>query len=758
MQSNTLKCYMRASLLCVIGFGANLYASSAISQVMSGDSFFSAEWTDKIGNWGRPDGDAYYLHTTYGSTGLITLPSGRLGLEGDLTFGLNYNDDVSRMFGTFSPTNWLEGSFLYSFFEPEHLLNENLGNKVDRAGAVKLRLLPETKLFPSVAVGVADILGTGVQSSEFLAASKRVGPFDATIGLGWGELAGDGDFSNPLIEIDDRFRYRSAGNGEGALITDLFSGSSVGVFGGLNVNTFIPGLSLQIEYDPRLYSGNSFESAYAVDSQINLGATYSFGDSQIHASWQRGNTFALGFNSNLQLNKNFGFSTRDYYSNLSVSDELRAINKQLDLALENGDMKRAMILRIERAKLSAEAIQKSLESNNIGVVSVEAYGSSGLMAIVQNNDFVNVSDMIKLALNIMDFYSPESVEKLSVVVSKSRDPLSAITVNRDDVRNLDQLELSDLDGLDLDLSVLEHVRKELFVKQQEGTSFTFGITPRLTSIYGYSDQFASAQLGVVGEVEAFLSDNTKIAGSLGVALWDNFETLTARSDSEIERVRSRQVEYMQGREVLYLPVLYANHSWSPTKNWLAGLSAGYLESGFAGVSGEVLWAPSDSPLALGVDLNYVAQRAPSNDQYAWAPSYELESYRTWTGHATLYGIAPEIESLGLSNIDFSLSAGRYLAGDFGGTLEVGKTFNNGTRVSVFATLTDVSSEEFGEGGFDKGITVSMPIDIFTGKKTRKRRGVTYRPISGDGGAKLSRPEPLYDRWRYDNSWSIVRGW
>ena len=105
-----------------------------------------------------------------------------------------------------------------------------------------------------------------------------------------------------------------------------------------------------------------------------------------------------------------------------------------------------------------------------------------------------------------------------------------------------------------------------------------------------------------------------------------------------------------------------------------------------------------------------------------------------------------------------MSVGQYLAGDQGTTFEVGKTFDNGTRVAAFATLTDVSAEEFGEGSFDKGVSVTMPIDLFTRKPSNKRRSAFYRPISGDGGAKLARPERLWEKIRYNKDWAISRTW
>ena len=62
-----------------------------------------------------------------------------------------------------------------------------------------------------------------------------------------------------------------------------------------------------------------------------------------------------------------------------------------------------------------------------------------------------------------------------------------------------------------------------------------------------------------------------------------------------------------------------------------------------------------------------------------------------TAHANLY------YKFGESGLYSKLSWGQYLAGDEGGTLKVWKRFKNGAEMGAYATFTDVSFEEYGEG-------------------------------------------------------------
>ena len=84
-----------------------------------------------------------------------------------------------------------------------------------------------------------------------------------------------------------------------------------------------------------------------------------------------------------------------------------------------------------------------------------------------------------------------------------------------------------------------------------------------------------------------------------------------------------------------------------------------------------------------------------------------------------------------------MSYGEYLAGDTGTTFEISRSFLNGAEFGVFASFTDVSTEQFGEGTFDKGIFFNIPI-------YKNFVNYTWRPLTKDPGAKLNRKNSLHD--------------
>ena len=70
-------------------------------------------------------------------------------------------------------------------------------------------------------------------------------------------------------------------------------------------------------------------------------------------------------------------------------------------------------------------------------------------------------------------------------------------------------------------------------------------------------------------------------------------------------------------------------------------------------------------------------------------------------------------------------------------MNLSKTFKSGFVLGAYATKTDVSAEEFGEGSFDKGIFFSIPLDIVSRKYRKGYAKFVWKNLTRDGGATLS---------------------
>src|SRR5690606_52700 len=247
---------------------------------------------------------------------------------------------------------------------------------------------------------------------------------------------------------------------------------------------------------------------------------------------------------------------------------------------------------------------------------------------------------------------------------------------------------------------------------------------------GGPDGFILYQFLARANAEYRFDRNNWIRGQLGVNLINNFDKFELEGVSELPQVRTNIREYLTTSDVV-LENLQYTHTRRLDRDVYAMGYIGLLESMYGGIGGEVLYRPFDAGWAVGVDANWVKQRG-------FRQNFDFRDYSTWTGHITGYSETRFWDILAKG------SAGRYLAGDYGATLDLSRRFANGVTVGAWATKTDVSSEDFGEGSFDKGIYFTFPFDAFFAKSTTSSGTIAWNPLTRDGGQRLGRRYGLYN--------------
>ena len=253
---------------------------------------------------------------------------------------------------------------------------------------------------------------------------------------------------------------------------------------------------------------------------------------------------------------------------------------------------------------------------------------------------------------------------------------------------------------------------------------------------GGPDGFILFQVYAQEQARLWLRDDTWVDGSLRLRLIDNYNKFKQTGSSNLPRVRTFLREYLTTSAVT-IPNLQVTHVGKLTENQYYSVYGGYLEEMFGGVGGEWLYMPFASRLAFGIDANLVKQRD-------FRQNFSFRDYRVATGHATAYW------DTGWNDILATVSVGRYLAGDSGATVQVARTFQNGVTMGAFATKTNISAEQFGEGSFDKGIFLNIPFDAMLARSTGTVGNWTWKPLTRDGGAILARSTPLYGITRARN--------
>ena len=223
---------------------------------------------------------------------MLDMPSAHMAPDGQLALTVADLDKMQRYTLEFQALPWMETSFSFA-----HIGGwDGLKEFYDRRFGVKARLVQEDGYFPDVSVGIRDILGTGVYSSEFLAASKHAGSLDFTVGLGWGRLAGNGTFPNPFGEIFKSFDTRKSFGSSGLVdFGQFFHGPRTGVFGGAIWQTPIDGLRLLAEYSSDTYEREAqIPHGIKILSPVNVGLSYQPYDAiALSAGWFYGSTYGL---------------------------------------------------------------------------------------------------------------------------------------------------------------------------------------------------------------------------------------------------------------------------------------------------------------------------------------------------------------------------------------------------------------------------------------------------------------------------------
>ncbi len=247
---------------------------------------------------------------------------------------------------------------------------------------------------------------------------------------------------------------------------------------------------------------------------------------------------------------------------------------------------------------------------------------------------------------------------------------------------------------------------------------------------GGPNAFLLYQLSADYNATFHFTPGTWWSGELDANLFNNYGRFTYDAPSELPRVRTYIREYLTTSR-LTVPLFQLTTARRLAPDWYAMAYGGMLETMFGGVGGELLYRPFGERWAIGADLNWVKQRG--FDQRA-----DFRPYHVATGQLTGYF------DTGFDNVALKLSIGRYLAGDWGGTIDLSRRYRNGIRIGAWATFTNVSSRQFGEGSFDKGIYVSIPFTLLLPRSTPGTAHMTWQPLLRDGGARLNKRYNLYD--------------
>ena len=710
--------------------------------------------------------------SNYGGVGLLDTRTARFFPDGYLALTASLTSPDDRYAITAQALPWIEFTFRYS-------INQAIAfNPVlhDRSFDAKFRLSHESEYVPEIALGFQDFIGTGVYSGEYLVGSKRFGPLDFTVGFGWGRLGARGTFKNPFCAISSGFCTRngeSSSSGGSFAINSYFHGPDVGVFGGIEYDTPIENLKLKIEYSADAYTEEKLEHGKDYSFPVNAGVSYR------PFSWlDIGVSIMHGHYAGVRLSALTDVTAENWLARIDPAPRFRArpaeaaqtiLQPDTPAASANQDSADRSFVDLTRTRPEPAAnpqdlgfptmpplppvmvpgalnpskdetappgftdevqqrIKAGMDAQKLTLRGLAKEGNR-LVIIIENPRYRRDPEAVARTARVLSATAPADIEMFEITLIVAGQPETTVKLQR---REIDHLARRDGSPAELFQSAevlpgqsapLDHLQPGLF------PAFDWAVYPVFQQSFFDPLQpfYFRVAAGALADLQVMRG--WTIDGSVTATIYDNFNQIQRVSNSVLPHVRSDIAKYLkQGR--YGVDNLSTSYFFKVTPEIYGRLSGGLLESMFAGVGGELLYRPYTSRWAIGVDLWAVRQRG-------YNELFDLLRYQTLTGHITAYYELP------WHNVGVAISAGQYLAGDKGVTFQFWRSFSTGVQIGAWFTLTNVSAQQFGEGSFDKGIQIIIPLEWVAPFATRGSYNLALRPIQRDGGQRLGGDTVLF---------------
>lgn len=652
-------------------------------------------------------GEARGSLSDWGGIGLLQMPNARMAPDGSMSGGLTALGDLHRHYTiSAQPLPWLEVTGRNSAYPGYYGLSEP---GLD----LKLRLRREDEHGPAIVVGGRDVTGSGLDlpgkgrfAGEYIALSHRWWDVDLTLGMGWGALGEAGQLRNPLRFLGGRFRRDRdpsawpTAHGPKA----WFSGERVALFGGAEWHMPIDGLSLKLES-----SGDRFRAQRQDEPGFDPGSRYSLGLSWRPTPWaDLGAAYEQGRRLMLRLSMRF--------------DPAVDADKPDRSPPSIGPRPSA------GSALSADAIALVARSRGLPVRSARIEGELATLWLdPAGTGRMPVAREVGDAARLLTDLAPPGVERLRIVTGAAGLDAAAVTLLRRDLERAANHRGSAEE-------IWQTTQLAPAAEPPSDWRPSLDLSTRLVATFDLAE--LGTPLAQRTHTDVMLRAEPMrglvLGGGLRINAPSDLELLDTNALPAAQPVRSDLPRYADRQ----MSFDHAYGAWlaRPADGLTTRLSAGHLEEMYGGIGAEVLMQPLTARWALGLDLNHVWKRRPDS-----LLGFDRTDARG-TGHASVYWESPGADTT------TALRLGRYLGGDWGGTVEVMRRFDGGIGLTAHATWTegpDGAQSRFG-GRMDWGLALVVPIAASGWLPVGGTVETAVRTLGRDAGQRLQQPLPLYD--------------
>lgn len=643
--------------------------------------------------------------------GYWNMPSARMGGDGEIGLGyawvnpyIHYNLRVQL-----NPYIEISGDYrIYKGVDDPILTPLGFGDLSDKGANVKLALIrPEDSLYilPGVAVGLEDFIGTKSFYARYVVLTQVFLKQNLEVTLGYGQKR----------------------------IRRFFGGVAWTPFRRCEL-PFLKNLSFVAEYDAIPYEDEEVEKhpkARRKKSPINFGVKTRLLDHiDLSLSYIRGHRLACSVSAFY----NFGYCTGFLPK---IDDPLPYTAPVIWEPL--GKMRPADLLS---QQLLFPFYEQGFDLLEIWILEKKLY-----LRLI-NNNYLNAAVVQERLNALLGGLIPLDIEEVVTLIEGDGFPVQEIRFNMDFVRQFKQKEICAYE-----LNIINPVREatrppceaELLFKQRRNL-WNLEVFPKSYTFFGSSRGKFKYALGVHVGMNGFLFDKiyySTLLGWIGVSNLGHTQGIDRLNPSQLVNVRTDINRYYEQRGIT-LDQAYLQRNWNMGKGWFSKISLGYFEEEYGGIAAEALYYPVGSQLAVGMEGAFLGKRTYSGLGFTnrFRKLRGREPY--WIHFTPSQGFLNLYYNWCDAQMTFKVKAGKFLANDWGARFELIRYFPSGLRLSAWYTYTNGNDHINGSTYHDKGVSFSMPLDIFYTHSIRDRWGYGMSAWLRDVGVIAGTGKGLYD--------------
>nr|WP_307731146.1 YjbH domain-containing protein [Massilia agilis] len=655
-----------------------------------------------------------------GQSGYINMPNAGVEPDGTFSAGYSFDNPYGSFWATATILPFLQVTGRYvsingipGFSNVPGAYGSQYGRFKDKVVDAKLQVLPESTWLPGVAVGATDLFGTELFKGRYLVASKAFGAarnIEASFGIG---------------------QKRPTGPFAAARWAPLS----------------VPGLALVAEYDATDYS-KDFRAQYTAAGQRRkgpaVGLEYRWGWLGAQVARHREH-----FSANLWLS--IPFSEREFIPKFQEPAPFQSKDAPARVSAQEWQQDRR----------HAAGLVQALVVQDFKNVRVDYDGATMVIALT-NNRISSLGRAVGRAARTALAFAPEGTRAIRVIYTRQEQPVATYEfvdlqrltdyftglVDRDtflqtvDVRYAGPGDVvsGDSDGMlsairdDAQLGVqVNHEGDFVKVASEDRETNRFKLVPKLSFFFNDPSGALRYELWAAANYDRRLAQGLYLNSDLKATVLETVSGVTQSSNSLLPHVRTDIAEYKRAGRVK-LNRLMLNQYMTPSERVYLRASAGLYEEMFRGVGGQALYLPKDSRWAADVSVDALQQRGYKG----W---FDKREYKTVTALGAMHYRLPY-------DITVTARAGRFLAKDEGVRLEFKRRLASGVEIGAWYTRTngnDITSPGTPASPYhDKGLFMSVPLNIMLTKDSQATAGMALAPWTRDVGQMVMSPGDLYE--------------